>query len=58
MQKFSLSIIFCAKLLKLFHYNEEVNVVLCPEMWNIDKENWERIEAFEMWMLRRMLKIS
>ena len=28
------------------------------ETWNIDKENWKRIEAFEMWMLRRMLKIS
>ena len=28
------------------------------ETWTIDKENWKRIEAFEMWMLRRMMKIS
>ena len=28
------------------------------ETWTIDKENWKRIEAFEMWLLRRMMKIS
>lgn len=28
------------------------------ETWTIDKENWKKIQAFEMWLLRRMLKIS
>ena len=28
------------------------------ETWTIDKENWKRIEASEMWLSRRMMKIS
>ena len=28
------------------------------ETWTIHKDSWNKIEAFEMWLLRKMMKIS